>query len=189
MYEYLAKTYFEPAEKTKPTGKRRRFFFLSAAILLGPALILLAIAANRNIPAPRPAKNFNLVLIPDSIKLNYNFNVAGKIESFDYGLNNLNAGEFDFIQFNVKKSDYNNSVNLRVEVINTLKERSEIYISGVPSRWKTVSLPLRSFNKITDWGSLSNLIFSIEEWNVLKKQGQVYIDDVKLTKGKGGGEI
>jgi len=187
MYEYLAKTYLEPAKKKKSTRKKQKILLLilsgaSLALFLTVAVTVVSIARKKSITSPYLNREFSLVLIPGPIKINYDFKVAGKIEVFDFELNDLNASRFNFLEFNIKKLDYNNKISVKIEFVNSLKEKSEIYISDIPSRWKKVSLPLERFNKITDWRSLQNLMFAIEEWNASQKEGVIYIDDVKLIK-------
>lgn len=182
MYEHLAKVYFDPPQKRKALDKKRNVI-LAALVVANIALVLslTAVTYNRK-PSSLYPKELQLVLFPDLIKLNYNFEKAGKVESSVFNLKGLNARDFNSVEFGVKKNDQGNNVSLRVEFVNQFNEKSELYISDIPVKWSSVSLPLNKFSRITDWSKMSKLVFSIEEWNASASQGAVFIDNLKLVK-------
>jgi len=67
-------------------------------------------------------------------------------------------------------------------LIITFKEKSEVYFKDIPHRWHEYRINLCEFKNVSDWSEMTNLLFTIEEWNVKEKRGVVFIDNVRLLK-------
>ncbi|MCX5701500.1 MAG: hypothetical protein NTW64_00760, partial [Candidatus Omnitrophica bacterium] len=152
---------------------------LLASILIFSVIIsLFFINRHKNISLN---SEISLVLLSEAAKINFHFDPARK-ETYAIDLNSLNLTGYKALSFSVKKTDYNDNLHLRVEFINSLKEKSELYVKDIPHKWRDYKINLMEFQKITDWSKMSKLAFIVEEWNVGEKKGVVYIDEIKLIK-------
>ena len=182
IYEHLAKIYLDASVKKKKKNKNHQkliqnFFLLSFIIVVSGSVYLFSnLSKDKNLPSETA-----LYLQNDVSKINFNFNPAKK-EIFAINLNRLNVGRFKSLDFKVRKVNQSGNLALRVEFISSFKERSEVYVRNIPSKWQDYSLDLSSFKKISDWSEMSSLSFAIEEWNADERNGVVYIDDVRLKK-------
>jgi len=182
IYEHLAKIYLDASSKKKkrikPLSKFARNFSIAAVaivLVLGGALFS---SYQRNKPFN---SDLSLVLLTESAKINFNFDPAKK-EIFNLGLNKLNVGRFKGLAFNVRKTNFNDNISLRVEFTNIFNEKSEVYIKNIPHKWQEYKINLSEFGNINDWSEMTNLCFVVEEWNAREKNGVVYIDNVRLLK-------
>ena len=142
IYEHLAKIYLDASSKTSKKKKKSkaRLHLLRNA---GLVIILAAFAAFLfNSFKQRAFKSeFALVLLPDSAKINFHFDPARK-ETYSLALNKLNLMQYKALGFLAKNVDYNNSVSLRVEFVNAYKEKSEVYVRGIPHKWQEYKINL-----------------------------------------------
>ena len=94
----------------------------------------------------------------------------------------MDLSRYKALAFSAKKTNYDGDIALRVEFTTRFKEKSEKYLRDIPNRWQEYKINLSDFAGINDWSSMSGLSFVIEEWNVQKKRGIVYIDNVRFIK-------
>jgi len=192
IYEHLAKIYLDASLKRKnKTSKAPTFknlFFISFAVIFLLVISLgLSLTKNKSLSLAKfennqPLNNeLALLLQPDIVKINFNFDPAKK-ESYSLYLNKLNVARFKALGFSLKNADYQDSVTLRIEFNNIFNERSEVYIKDISHKWQHYKIPLSDFKYISDWSEMSGLSFIVEEWNVKGKKGIVYIDNVRLLK-------
>ena len=192
IYEHLAKIYLDASLKRKNKNRKspalKNLFFISiAAIFLLTVSLIVSLTKNKGLSLAKlggsQPLNSELVLLlqPDIVKINFNFDPAKK-ESYSLFLNKLNAARFMTLGFSVKNANYQDNVALRVEFTNIFKEKSEVYIKDISHKWKDYKIPLSDFKYISDWSEMSNLSFVVEEWNVRGNKGIVYIDNVRLLK-------
>jgi len=180
IYEHLAKIYLDASVKKKKKNKNHQkliqnFFLLSLILVIGSSAYLYTyFSKNSNL-----SSETSLYLKNDVSKINFNFDPAKK-EIFTINLKRLNVGRFKSLGFSARKVNPNDFISLRVEFISSFKERSEVYVRDIPSKWQDYTLDLSSFKKINDWSEISSLSFTVEEWNAKEKKGVVYIDDVRL---------
>lgn len=181
IYEHLAKIYLDASLKRKK--KRDPAFF--KGIIIASIFLVAGITSffaynllnkNRNL-----SSEIALVLAPDPIKINFNFDPAKK-EVYSLNLNKLDLNKFKSLGFSVKKVDYNDTISLRIEFINAFKEKSEVYIKNVPHKWKEYKIDFSEFKGINDWSSMVNLAFVVEEWNTRQKHNVVYVDNIRLVR-------
>ena len=181
IYEHLAKIYLDAStkkrKKIKEPARFKQLFFVSLIVILG----LSAILSRYFLENKRPDVQVALVLQNDVSKINFNFDPAKK-EIYTINFNKFNLGGFNALAFALKKSNYNDSVSVKVELINTFKEKSEIYLKDIPYRWQDYKISLSDFKGISDWSEITNLSFIVEEWNTKEKHGVVYIDNLRLLR-------
>ncbi|MDD5079008.1 MAG: hypothetical protein PHH68_01620 [Candidatus Omnitrophica bacterium] len=182
IYEHLAKIYLDNSavkkKKQKSDTSNHRAFIIAAVVLvLGVLAVVLFLSPRNKISIPEIA----LVLTHETVKVNFTFDPAKKgVYYFD--LNKANLASYKSLVFSIKKSNYSDNISLRVEFANIYKERSELYVKDISSKWQECVLKLPDFKNITDWTEMSRLSFIIEEWNSQDKKGAIYLDNVRLLK-------
>ncbi|MGD0336932.1 MAG: hypothetical protein ABSB18_07560 [Candidatus Omnitrophota bacterium] len=182
IYEHLAKIYLDASSKKKKTSQiHRNFrnpFFVSVTAVMTFAVVL-AFTLTRNTTSLRPETA--LILLSDAAKINFHFDPA-KRENLSLNLNGLNLTTYRALAFTAKTLNPKNKIRMRVELTNSFREKSEIYLDYLPGKWKEYRIGLRAFKNISDWSGMYMLSFVTEEWNVKEKKGVVYIDNVRFVK-------
>jgi len=180
IYEHLANIYLDASSKRKkkrikihPSHQRKIFWLIIPIIIF---IFFLSINYHK-----RYQGKTNLILLTEAININFNFDPAKK-EIYTLNLNNLNLNRFKTLEFSLKKKNYFDRINLRVELSNKFKEKSAIYLKDIPHYWKTFRIPLSDFKQINYWSSGLVLSFIIEEWNTQQKEGIIYIDNLALLR-------
>ncbi len=183
IYEHLANIYLDASSTKKKKKSFRKSSGLRKLSLIGLALTLVLsfffIAKNHYSRKPLNTAQVALVLYPDTLKINFNFDPAKK-EICAINLNNLNLAHYKTLNFFIKKKDPKNNLSLRVEFTNSFKETSFIYLREIPCKWSEYKIPFSDFKAISDWTEMASLSFIIEEWNTAEKKDIVYLDDVKI---------
>ncbi len=183
IYEHLAKIYLDASsskkkKQTAPPHLVRNLFVMSVVMIAG---LSGALALNLGKPRATPhGSEMALVLAPDVIKINFNFDPAKK-ETYTLDLKNLDMSDFRTILFSANKRT-NDHLALRLEFVNAYKEKAEVYFKDITAQWKEYRADLSEFKSISDWSSMKQVVFSIEEWNTREKSGVVYIEDMRLLK-------
>ena len=180
IYEHLAHIYLDANKKRKKRlfdVRPKDLFFVSLFVILG-AILLINISILKN----KSLKNRNYFVIKSGIiKLNYNSNpTRQQICSFE--LNSLNVKRFRALGFSARKTNYQDNVCLKVELLNSLKERSRVSIKNLGEAWGVFQINFKAFNHLTDWSKLMRLSFVIEDLDIKGRKGAVYIDDVKFVR-------
>ena len=183
IYDHLAKIYLDASQTSKKQTQKSNAwkppFLIGGFIIL--AALIFSIGLITHSETPPQNTEIALVINPDPVKINFNFNPAKK-ETFAINLNNLSMRNFRALDFSVKKAGIFNNISLRVEFTNIYNERSEMYFKNIPSRWEAHRVDLKSFRGISDWSCMRTLSFIVEEWNVKEKNGVVYIDNVRFLR-------
>ncbi|MCU0665896.1 MAG: hypothetical protein MUF05_02220 [Candidatus Omnitrophica bacterium] len=180
IYEHLAKIYLDASLKKNKKKKNYSFlkniFFFSIAIILIVGVFFTF--------GSRKAKNntqIALVLQEGSAKINFHFDPAEK-ETYTINLNRLNVTKYKSIAFALKKNEYTDTVNMKVEMSNSFKENSLVYLKDIPRKWQEYNVNLSEFKNISDWTEMSKLNFTVEAWNTKSKTGVVLVDNVRFIK-------
>ena len=117
------------------------------------------------------------------MKISYDFLTAfHPDETFSLSIPQVDANRYSDFQFTVRAQDGENPGIVKIVFKNKRNEVSSFYVQGVNDRWKRVKIPLSSFDRITDWSSLSDISFVIESWNVREKQGSILLDEISFSK-------
>jgi hypothetical protein len=182
IYEHLAKIYLDASSKKKKRNKAypklfQNLFIVSIFVVIGLTTTLFSSSSKKQALNSETA----LVLQNDPAKINFNFDPAKK-EIYSLNLNRLNVSRSKALGFSVRNISPKDKITLRVEFTNAFKERSEVYLRDIPSRWQDFKINLSEFKNITDWSEMTLIAFSVEEWNAAQKKGVVYIDNVRLLK-------
>ena len=183
IYEHLAKIYLDSSatkkKRLKSSHRVRKLLIISVSLVAAVGLIPVL---RGYFSHPKNAESeIALFLLSDATKINFNFDPAKK-ETYSINLNKLDLTKFKALSFCLKKTDYTDTISVRVEFTNAFRERSEIYVKDIPLRWQDNKILLADFKGITDWTEMSGLSFIVEEWNAKAKHGVVYIDNIKLLR-------
>ncbi|MDO8662681.1 MAG: hypothetical protein Q7K98_05625 [Candidatus Omnitrophota bacterium] len=181
IYEHLAKIYLDASSKKKKRHKAypkllNNLFIIGIFIVIGLTTTLFSSATRKNLNTETA-----LILQNDHAKINFNFDPAKK-ETYTLNLKRLNLTHSKQLAFSVRNINPKDKITLRVEFTNAFKEKSEVYVRNIPSKWKDFEISLSEFKNINDWSEITSLVFSVEEWNASQKKGVVYIDNVRLLK-------
>lgn len=187
IYDHLARIYLDASSKSKKKRKARvshKFFqHIFRPVYIGSAAVLCLAAAFFILLPRHKALNSEIALVfrDEAVKINFNFDPAKK-EIYSVRLNGLNLSRYRAIGFSLRKVNYEDTVSIRVEMVNSFKERSEVYLKNIPARWQDYTVPLSEFKGISDFNDMESLSFIVEEWNTIKKKGIVYIDNIRVIK-------
>jgi len=184
VYEHLAKIYLDASSKSSKKKKRTSFKldFVKPSLLITIAVIfgVSTLAFNLSTRKHNPLNSETALYLQDGpAKINFNFNPAKK-EIYTLTLNRLNIARFKALAFSVKKSDYHDNINLKIEFTNAFREKSFLYLRNIPYRWGEYKINLSDFKNISDWSIITELAFIVEEWNALDKNGIILVDNVRL---------
>ncbi|MCM8800834.1 MAG: hypothetical protein NC912_02305 [Candidatus Omnitrophica bacterium] len=181
IYEHLASIYLDTSKKKRKTKEQtlyKKVFFISIIFVLGLTAFLTIPSIKRTSFIKSESI---LILKPDIVKLNFNFETAQK-EVYSLNLKGMDLTRFKILAFSIKKSNFENDLSLRVEFNSAFKETSEVYLNDILHKWKECKINLSEFKNISDWSKMNNLSFIIETWNVKEKNGAVYIENIRLIK-------
>ena len=181
IYEHLAKIYLDASSKKKKRTKTHlrlynNLFIIGLILLISAGTSLVSFSSRKNLSSETA-----LFITNEPSKINFNFNPAKK-ESFIINLNRLNLSHFKKLVFSVKNTDPKDILSLRIEFTNAFKEKSAIYLKNLPAKWQEFKIAFLDFKNITNWSEMSNISFSVEEWNAQKDKGVLYIDNVRFLK-------
>jgi len=183
IYEHLAKIYLDASLTKKKIKKYSRFSKRNFAFL--GLIFVFAFGAFFALTHFAPHKSLNseiaLVLSPDVVRINFNFDPARK-ETYSVNLNRLNLMKYKALGFSVKKSDYMDNLSLRIEFTNAFREKSEVYLKKIPNSWQEQRINFSNFKNISDWSEMTDISFIVEEWNAQDKRGFVYLENVRFIK-------
>ena len=183
IYEHLAKIYLDASSKKKKRTKTHlrlysNLFIISLVLLVGTGSALISLASKKK---NHLSSETALFITNEPSKINFNFNPAKK-ETYTINLNRLNLNHFKQLAFSVKNTDPKDILSLRIEFTNAFKERSEIYLRNVPSKWQEFKIAFLDFKNITNWSEMAHISFSVEEWNAQNDKGVLYIDNIRFLK-------
>jgi len=194
IYEHLANIYLDASTKRKNKKAQKypdifqNLFFISTLIIFVLIILLFNVSHKSSLlfTSLNGKKLINselaVVLQPNIVKINFNFDPA-KEEVYYINLNELDLARFRVLRFLVRKANYEDNIILKLEFTNASKEKSEAYFYNIPSyKWQEYKINLSDFKDISDWSKMSSLAFIIEESNVNKKKGIVYLDNVRFLR-------
>lgn len=183
IYEHLAKIYLDAStsKRKKKTKKYPQIPKTVFIIILSILIPLNALFFYRYIRQKTLKTEVALLLQNEPVKINFHFNPVKK-ETFSINLNQLDLSRYKVLAFTLKKTDFKDQINMRIEFVNSFEEKSEVYLKGISTQWEDKKINLAEFRKISDWSNMTGLSFTIEEWNAKEKKDVVYIDNIKLLR-------
>lgn len=116
------------------------------------------------------------------IRITYDFkDSAPPYTSFALPLEGTDVAKYNKLTFSVRAKEEGSPGLVKVVFKNKRNEVAAYYVQGVDLSWQEFSIPFSAFKQITDWGSIEELSFVLESWNVHKKSGIVLINDVQFS--------
>ncbi len=184
IYEHLANIYLDASLKKKKKSKKD---FKFRNLLIGNLVVLVLVFSSfffLNVYKKSKLKGASqvaLVLYPDIAKINFNFDPAKK-EIYSLKLKSLNLGHYKALAFSVKKTNYKNSISLRVEFNNSYNEKAFVYVKDIPAKWNEYVINFSEFKGVSDWSDMSGLSFSVEEGNSKEKTDVVFLENIRVIR-------
>lgn len=99
-------------------------------------------------------------------------------------LRGLDASSFDTLTFRIKgDAALGFTTNFRVELKDALDQTSRFEVSGVSTQWQDITIPLSRFVGMANLRKLKEFVIVIEDKSASAKQGVLYFDDIRFTRG------
>ncbi len=181
VYEHLARIYLDTSSKKKKRIKEPLRFKYLLFVSLALTLSFTTGLSGFFFKSKRVNPQVELVLQHDVSKLDFNFDPAKK-EIYAIKLKKMDLNRFKALNFALKKRDYQDNVAVKVEFINTFNEKSELYLKNISHRWQEYKIRLCDFKGISNWSAMTDLSFTVEEWNTTEKKGAVYVDNIRFLR-------
>ncbi|MFH0877535.1 MAG: hypothetical protein V1863_04855 [Candidatus Omnitrophota bacterium] len=183
--DHLARAFFD-----KGIRKKRDFnffFFLVLSVLVVGVLVLTVstLGSSKVRSLETSGVRWRLEKHDGPYVLNFDFTqVPSKIQSLEVDLPQVDLSGYNRLSFSVRLFNAREKElgALKVTLMNRRKESSHIYLSDITPSWQSHKLSLSQFGKIQDWSNLTQLVFSLEEWNLNPKKGQILIDAIEFSK-------
>lgn len=193
VYDYLAKVYLDkqPAadariDRKNCAPRKRHLLFVIAAVIVCPAIYLL-IAHPLKLYTSR-ARSLYLSTGNEPLKIKFDFTDSQlKKQGYTITLSELDAKNFKFVKFRIRRQKKYGELSLRIEMENNLKENASYYLTGLTNKWQPYAIALGEFREITQWEALKHISFIVEEWNAENKDDCVFIDEIRFTQEEGEG--
>lgn len=185
IYDHLAQVYIGKRKEVDDKKKRQLNswlfinFFITVIIFASAFYGLTAFLTQK-----RPTLESQIIysLHNGPVRFEYNFDdQAPPTKTFTLDLSSVDATRYSTINFSVRGKEEGIPGIIKVAFLNKRNESAYYYIRGVDLNWHDFSIPLTEFEEITDWGSITNISFILESWNVDKKKGIVLIDDINFS--------
>lgn len=173
----------------KKIHKRRKLLFATLLIFITLTAVLIF---NPN----RPHKEIfyplgeSLYLAQNKVPLKIAYDFTNNITdtySVSLDLSGIDLERYYFLAFLAKIDDPsipNTGGDIKIEIENSRKEKSEYYLQDVNNSWREFIIPLSYFDKISDWSEVDRIYFGLQPWNINSKKGTVYIDEMRFLKKK-----
>ena len=117
------------------------------------------------------------------------YSVASKNPAFGglwMRLQNLDASRFGALAFRVRgDAGMGYTKTFKVELKDALDQSSRYYVNNVTDQWQDVVIPLSAFEGMANPRRLNELVIVFEDTTATAKQGVIYLDDIRFTKGEG----
>lgn len=184
IYEHLANIYLDASsnkkkEKSKAAHGLKNYLVLGLAFTFSLSFFFMGRFSSGHKPEVNTAPQIALILYPDILKINFNFDPAKK-ETCTIALNKLNLSRYKTLGFSVKKDNPADIISLRVEFTNAYNEKAFIYLKDIAHIWTEYIIAFSDFKTISDWTEMKELTFIVEEWNAGEKKDIVYLENVRV---------
>jgi|GEM_PF-916923 len=183
--DHLSRAFFEKRVlKKQVKGNRRRIILTGCLVLV---FIFLLFLWGRADEKPFFAKGKDLVLENHEgpYRIDFDFSdTASKIKVLRIDLGMIDIHEYESLTFSLRmpSPSTRQSNSIKVSLVNKRNETSSLYISDINNSWKRITVPFSKFSNIHDWTSVSEVSFTLEEWNVFPKKGELLAEGIGFTK-------
>jgi len=117
-----------------------------------------------------------------SVKIVYDVDSKNKAAcGFFTLLGGADLSKFDRLVFYIKGDEKQGfTKSLEVE-ISSSTEVSRYLVDDITNEWQRKIIPLTNFKRISDWSNITKIAIVIEDNNVTKKTGVIYVDDIYFS--------
>jgi hypothetical protein len=182
IYDHLAQVYLGKKNMAKPKAVTTQF---SAWLVLNMIITVIIFATSfygltafltHRIDKFQDRVIFSLSKGPIRIRYDLSYPYP-PMKAFSLAVPNTSAEKYDHLEFSIRGAEGSPGM-VRVEVRNERNETASVFIDGVSDGWSKKKIALDSFEGITDWSSVSEILFVLESWNTRAQKGLLLIDDL-----------
>jgi hypothetical protein len=183
IYDHLAQVYLgKKNNQTKPKPEKKQF---SAWLVVNLIITVVIFATSfygftafltRRSDTLQNRVIFGLNKGPISLRYNLEYPYP-QIKMFSIAVPGTDAKKYDHLEFAIRGAEGSPGM-IRVEIRNSLNETSSVFIDNINGDWDTKSVSFEKFEGISDWTSVSEVLFVLESWNTRSQKGLLLIDDV-----------
>jgi hypothetical protein len=185
IYDHLAQVYLG---KRKEVDEKKKKQFNAWLVINVVITLLIFASATYGLTAFLQQKgsalgnNIIYSLHRGSIRLEYNFLYPFPPEkTFALIVPPMDAAKYAHLQFSIRGREEGVPGTVKVVIKNKKNEEAFFYVEKIDMDWKEVNIPLNDFKGITDWTTLTDVSFVLENWNIEDKKGLVLIEDVRFS--------
>ena len=183
--EHLSRAFFEIKKKKKKTIYTPFFWIVTICSVVGFSFCLIWWGRVERRPLFEQGQDLVLEKHDGPYSLNFDFTSSPtKIQVLSIDLGSMDIHRYESLTFSIRIPDgaTRQANSIKVSLVNKRKETSSLYISEINNSWKKVTLLFSNFIGIHDWTCVDHISFSMEEWNVLPKKGDLLIDNIGFSK-------
>jgi len=182
IYDHLAQVYLGKKNMSAPQVEKKQF---SAWLVLNMVITVIIFATSfygltafltRRSDAIQNKVIFSLNKGPIRIRYDLGYPYP-PMKAFSLSVPATSAEKYDHLEFAIRGAE-GSPGTIRVEVRNLRHETASVFIDNINAGWAKKTVSLDSFDGITDWSSVSEVLFILESWNAKSKKGLLLIDDV-----------
>ncbi len=182
IYDHLAQVYLGKKNMSKPKTEKKQFnAWLVLNIIITVVIFATSFYGLTAFLARRSDTFQNRVIFAlnkGPIRIRYDLGYPyPPMKTFALSVPQTSAEKYDHLEFSIRGAE-GAPGTVRVEVRNSRNETASVLIDGVDDGWSQKRVALEAFEGITDWSSVSEILFVLESWNAKRQKGLLLIDDV-----------
>jgi hypothetical protein len=186
IYEHLAKVYLGKREKHQKPKKKEKFrlslawnLFLTIVILSSAFYGFTAFLSKKD---PSSKSQVIFTLNNSLIRLKYDLtDPYPKVKQFSIAIPAMDVAQYKKVNFSIRGTQDGSPGIVKVILRNKKNEVDYYFARDIDLKWKTFSVSLNEFEKISDWTELQDISFVLEGWNLENEKGVVLIDGVNFS--------
>ncbi len=186
IYDHLAKVYLgkrESAVDNKAAKNKSHVWLVinivtTAFILASIVYGLTAFFAKRN-----DELKSRIIFALNNSPIHLAYCVGGEypqVKNLTIEMPEVDVSKFTRLNLSLRGQEGGNPGTLKVVLTNEKLEKASYYLQGIKDRWQDYSVSFDELN-LTDWSTLKEISFVVEEWNADKQKGAVFIDNISFS--------
>ncbi|MEW5895524.1 MAG: hypothetical protein AB1650_07205 [Candidatus Omnitrophota bacterium] len=185
IYDHLAQVYLGKKNNSKSKAEKKQF---SAWLVLNLVITVVIFGTSfygftafltrrNNVLQNRVIFSLNKGPIGMPYNLSYPY---PPVKTFSIAIPEIEIKKYKSFAFAVRGVE-GNPGTLRIEMRNSRNETASVFVDDINRDWQGKKIPISEFEGITDWSSISEILFVLESWNTKTQKGLLLIDDVGFT--------
>lgn len=182
IYDHLAQVYLGKKNKEKSKPEKKQF---SAWLVVNIIITVIIFATSfygltAFLTRRSDTLQNKLIFALNKGPINLRYHLGGpypQVKTFAISVPDLDASKYDYLEFAARGTE-GRPGTVRIEVHNRFNEISSVFVDGINSNWQTKKIDLKDFEEITDWSTVSEILFVLEEWNTISNKGVLLLDDI-----------